>query len=88
MGGPAPLGSVTSGLRFNFSFLESKAAKRGGRLEAGSGREACGAGPLLSAIFPGESEPAEARALFRTQTDRPCRLGCKTSALRIFFILA
>ena len=60
-------------------FLESKTAKRGDRLEAVSSREACGAGPLLSATL--ESEPAEARALFRKQMDRLCRLGRKSPAL-------
>jgi hypothetical protein len=69
-----------------FRFPESKTAKRGDRLEAVSGREACGAGPLLSASFLfKESEPAEARALFRKQSDRPCRLRRKPSALRHFF---
>jgi hypothetical protein len=74
------MGSMTSRLR---NFSESKTAKRGDRLEAVSGREACGAGPLLSAIL--ESEPAEVQALFRKQMDRLCRLRRKSSALRQFF---
>jgi hypothetical protein len=57
---------MTSRLRI---FLESKTAKRGDRLEAVSSREACGAGPLLSATFSLEGEPAEAQALFRKQMD-------------------
>ena len=63
---------------------ESKTAKRGDRLEAGSGRQACGAGPLLSATSL-ESESAEVRTLFRKQVDRPCRLRRESSALRQLF---
>ena len=84
MGGLLPLGSMTSRLRH--CFLESKTAKRGDRLEAVSSCEACGAGPLLSATL--ESEPAEARALFRKQMDRLCRLGRKSSALRRYWLVA
>jgi hypothetical protein len=45
---------------------ESKTAKRGDRLEAVSGHEACGAGPLLSAIFLGERTRRGAGAVSKT----------------------